>query len=189
MYFFLAWLHPVAWLTWIFYWKIAASDTKPTTRRDTPGYRLTYSLPVIAAFLTFWLPVWRPALRVTLFPDREVCYLIGTILLALGMVISIWARVILGRNWSNVVTIKVDHELVQGGPYRWVRHPIYTGLLLALAGSALAEDFWIDLAVVPLAFLAFWIKLRREESWMRGEFGAAYDAYCARTARLIPFLV
>lgn len=184
----LLWLHPLAWLAWILYWRIAAWDTKPTTRRDSPGYRLAYSLPVIAAFLCFWLPAWRPDLRVTLFPDREACWAIGTILLFAGMTVSVWARVVLGRNWSNVITIKAGHELVQTGPYRWVRHPIYTGILLALAGSALAHDFWTDLPVVPLAFIAFWIKLQREEDWMRDEFGAAYDAYCARTARLIPFL-
>jgi protein-S-isoprenylcysteine O-methyltransferase Ste14 len=84
--------------------------------------------------------------------------------------------------------VKVDHELIQTGPYRWMRHPIYTGLLLALAGSALAQNLRIDLAVLPLAFLGFWIKLRREEDWMHQQFGAAYETYCARTSRLVPFL-
>ena len=113
----------------------------------------------------------------------------GTGLLVAGLLIAVWARMTLGRNWSNVVTVKGDHELVRTGPYRWVRHPIYTGLLLALAGSALSQDLRIDLVVVPLAFLGFWIKLRREEIWMRGQFGPAYDTYCAQTARLIPYLL
>jgi protein-S-isoprenylcysteine O-methyltransferase Ste14 len=126
---------------------------------------------------------------VELFPDHPLCYFIGTVLLFLGMAISIWARVELGRNWSNVVTVKVGHELIQAGPYRWVRHPIYTGILLALAGSALAQDFWIDLAIVPLVFAGFWVKLLREEAWMREQFDAAYATYAARTKRLIPFLI
>jgi len=181
-------LHPVLWLALIVYWKVAAFHAKPTARQDSPGYRLVYFLPTIAAFSCFWLHFWIPALRVPLFHRGLMPYLIGTGLLVPGLLIAVWARVILGRNWSNVVTVKVDHELIQAGPYRWVRHPIYTGLLLALAGSALAQNLRIDLAVLPLAFLGFWIKLRREEDWMRGQFGPAYDAYCARTARLIPFL-
>jgi protein-S-isoprenylcysteine O-methyltransferase Ste14 len=186
---FLRLLHPLAWLVWILYWRIAGINTKETARRDTSARRWLYTFPIIFAAIVFVLPAHHPALRITLFPDRVAAYAIGTALLLLGMAISIWARVELGRNWSNVVTVKVGHELVQSGPYRWVRHPIYTGILVALAGSALAEDFWIDLVIVPIVFVAFWIKLRLEEDWMRGQFGAAYDAYCARTKRLIPYLL
>lgn len=185
---FLRLLHPLVWLAWIFYWRVAAWNTKETARRDTSPRRWLYTLPIIFAALAFVIPARHPAWRVTLFPDRLACLGVGTALLFLGMAISIWARVELGRNWSNVVTVKVGHELVQSGPYRWVRHPIYTGILVSLGGTALAQDFWCDLAVVPIVFIAFWIKLRLEEEWMRGQFGAAYDAYCARTARLIPFL-
>jgi protein-S-isoprenylcysteine O-methyltransferase Ste14 len=181
--------HPIVWLAWIVYWKLAALDTKPVARRDGAGQRWLYFLPVIAAFLCFWSPLWIPALRVRLFGSGEMPYLAGTGLLVAGLLFTVWARVVLGRNWSNVVTVKVDHELVRSGPYRWVRHPIYTGLLVALAGSALAQNLLADLPVVPLAFLGFWIKLRREEDWMRQQFGASYEAYCAHTARLIPFLL
>jgi protein-S-isoprenylcysteine O-methyltransferase Ste14 len=161
--------------------------TKPPARRDSQSYR--YILPTLGAFACFWLADWFPALRVSLFQKGLMPYVIGTCLLVVGLLIAVWARVILGRNWSNVVTVKVDHELIQTGPYRWVRHPIYTGLLLALAGSALAQNLRIDLAVLPLAFLGFWIKLRREEDWMHQQFGVAYEAYCARTSRLVPFLL
>jgi protein-S-isoprenylcysteine O-methyltransferase Ste14 len=185
---FLRWLHPLAWVAWVFYWRAAGRNTKETARSDTSPRRWLYTVPIIFAALVFVIPVHHPAWRVTLFPDRVASYTIGTALLFLGMAISIWARVELGRNWSNVVTVKVGHELVRSGPYRWVRHPIYTGILVALAGSALAENFWCDLVIVPIVFTSFWIKLRLEEAWMRGQFGAAYDDYCARTTRLIPFL-
>ena len=180
-------LHALVWLAWFVYWRIAAQDTKPAARTDA-GYRWAYLVPLVAALVCFWLPRPVPELRVTLFPDRLACYLAGTALLLLGMAFCCWARVVLGRNWSNIVTVKVGHELVQEGPYRWVRHPIYTGLLLAIAGSALAQDLWIDLVPGPLVFLGFWIKLRREEVWMTEQFGKAYAVYAARTARLIPFL-
>jgi len=185
---FLEFLHPILWLAWIVYWKVAALDAKPTARLDSAGHRWLYFLPVIAAFLCFWLPVWVPASRASLFRQSEVPYMIGTLLLLVGLLFSVWARVVLGRNWSNVVTVKVGHELIRNGPYRWVRHPIYTGILVAMAGSALAQNLCTDVPIVPLAFIGFWIKLQREESWMRGQFGAAYDVYSARTTRLIPFL-
>ena len=185
---FLRLLHPLVWLAWIIYWRVAGLNTKETARRDTSLRRWLYSVPIVFAMLVFVFPAHHPTWRVTLFPNRPACYAIGTALLFLGMAISIWARVELGRNWSNVVTVKVGHELVQSGPYRWVRHPIYTGILVSLAGSALAQDFWCDLVIVPIVFVAFWIKLRLEEQWMRAQFGAAYEAYCAGTKRLIPFL-
>jgi protein-S-isoprenylcysteine O-methyltransferase Ste14 len=181
-------LHPALWLAWIIYWKIAALDVKPAARRDGAGHRWLYFLPVIAAFTCFWLPLWMPSWRAPIFLPHEAPFIIGTLLLVAGLLFAVWARIVLGRNWSNVVTVKVGHELIQRGPYRWVRHPIYTGILLAIAGSALAQDLMTDLPIVPLAFLGFWIKLRREESWMREEFGASYDAYSERSARLIPFL-
>jgi protein-S-isoprenylcysteine O-methyltransferase Ste14 len=185
---FLEHLHPLLWLAWIIYWRVAGLNVKQTARRDGAGHRWLYFLPVIAAFVCFWLPLWIPESREPLFPQRAAPFVVGTVLLVAGMLFSIWARIVLGRNWSNVVTVKVGHELIQRGPYRWVRHPIYTGILLALAGSALAQNLVTDLPIVPLAFIGFWIKLRREEKWMREEFGAQYDAYCAQTARLIPFL-
>jgi protein-S-isoprenylcysteine O-methyltransferase Ste14 len=185
---FIDYLHPILWLALIIYWKAAALHIKPPARRDSPARSWVYFVPTLAAVACFWLPAWFPALRASLFQRPAAPYLIGTCLLVAGLLIAVWARVILGRNWSNVVTVKVDHELIQTGPYRWMRHPIYTGLLLALAGSALAQNLRIDLAVLPLAFLGFWIKLRREEDWMHQQFGAAYETYCARTSRLVPFL-
>jgi protein-S-isoprenylcysteine O-methyltransferase Ste14 len=181
-------LHAAIWFGWLIYWRMAAQDTKPAARVDGAAVRWAYLFPLIAAGLCFWLPRPFAGLRVMLFPDALRCALFGTGLLVLGMVVCCWARFVLGRNWSNVVTIKVGHELVRSGPYRWVRHPIYTGLLLAVAGTALLQDLWIDLLAVPLVFGAFWIKLRREEAWMAGQFGVAYSDYARQTARLIPFL-
>jgi protein-S-isoprenylcysteine O-methyltransferase Ste14 len=86
------------------------------------------------------------------------------------------------------VTIKEGHELVTTGPYALVRHPIYTGLLLAFLGSALARGEWRGIVAVAIATGALWRKLRFEERWMRQQFGEAYRAYCARVAALVPFV-
>jgi protein-S-isoprenylcysteine O-methyltransferase Ste14 len=78
---------------------------------------------------------------------------------------------------------------VTSGPYRFVRHPIYTGLLLAFIGSALARGDWRGVLAVAIAFAALWRKLRIEERWMREEFGAAYEEYARRVAALVPFVL
>ncbi len=104
------------------------------------------------------------------------------------MLFTVWARLHLGRNWSGTVTIKDGHELITSGPYALVRHPIYTGLLLAMLGSALALGDWRGVAAFALAAGALWRKLRVEESWMQQQFGDAYQAYSQRVAALIPFV-
>lgn len=103
------------------------------------------------------------------------------------MMFSVWARVQLGGNWSGIVTIKQDHELIVRGPYAIVRHPIYTGLLVALIGSAMALGEWRGVLAVLIAYWALWRKLRVEERWMAERFGEQYEAYRRRIPALVPF--
>jgi len=181
-------LHLALWLGWLAYWLISAIGTKRTVRRETPAQRWIYALPLAGAMFLYTYPRRSGPLFQLVFPPTWTLYWIGTGLLVAGLAFSIWARVTLGRNWSGVVTVKENHELVQTGPYRLVRHPIYTGLLVALLGSAVAQDRWSSLLAVALIFVSFWIKLLREEAWMRETFGTKYDAYCERTRRLVPFV-
>src|SRR5258708_3850923 len=106
-----------------------------------------------------------------------------------GLAVMLWARVTLGRNWSGGVVLKKDKELVTSGPYRFVRHPIYSGLLLLMLGWAVwrgrSVGFW-GLAVV---LVLFWIKARAEEQLMIQHFGDAYRTYKARVKALIPYIV
>jgi protein-S-isoprenylcysteine O-methyltransferase Ste14 len=85
--------------------------------------------------------------------------------------------------------VKEGHELITSGPYALVRHPIYTGLLLAFAGSAMARGEWRGLLAEALVFGALWSKLRLEETLMRAQFGATYEAYSRRVAALVPYIV
>jgi len=94
-----------------------------------------------------------------------------------------WARRHLGRFWSARVTLKVDHQLIQSGPYASVRHPIYSGLLLAMLGTTRE---WHALLGVGLFFLAHWQKARREEALLAREFGVSYQQYRNQTGALIP---
>jgi protein-S-isoprenylcysteine O-methyltransferase Ste14 len=106
--------------------------------------------------------------------------------LAAGLAYSIWARHYLGRNWSGIVTVKQDHELVRDGPYRHVRHPIYSGILLGFVGSAIARDEWRGVLAIAIAYLALWRKLRLEERWMIERFGDAYRRFQREVPALVP---
>ena len=105
-----------------------------------------------------------------------------------GLGISIWARRVLGRNWSGIVTVKQDHELIRTGPYRYVRHPIYTGLLLAILGTALIFGEWRGLIAFVIFTAAIMLKVRTEERFMDESFPEQYARYRAEVPALLPFL-
>jgi protein-S-isoprenylcysteine O-methyltransferase Ste14 len=119
-------------------------------------------------------------------PGSPVFDVVGVTLTAVGVGFAIWARFYLGQNWSGAVTIKVDHQLIRSGPYAWVRHPIYTGFLLAIIGTAVTRRELRGLIAIVLLGLAFWIKIQMEEVFMRKTFGPEYEEYSAATGALIP---
>lgn len=112
--------------------------------------------------------------------------IVGTVVTAVGHSIAIAARVQLAGNWSAAVEIKQDHALIRGGLYRYARHPIYLGILLALLGSAIAIGQWRDLIGFALILVALLLKLRHKEERLRATFA---DYAGARTAALVPFLI
>jgi protein-S-isoprenylcysteine O-methyltransferase Ste14 len=180
------------WIVWLIYWYVAALDAKPNLRRESGNSRGAHGIPLAIAVLLIAYPQhyldqgWFFA---TILPRSIAAYWIGVALLATGLGFSIWARRRLGRNWSGTVTVKQDHELIRTGPYRWVRHPIYTGILLGFAGSAVALDEWRGIAAIVLVTLAFLLKIRIEERWMTETFGDGYRRYQAEVSALIPFVL
>ena len=110
-------------------------------------------------------------------------------MLAAGLGFAVWARRCLGRNWSGIVTVKQGHELIRSGPYALVRHPIYTGLLLAILGTASAIGEWRGLIAFVLITAGFVLKLRIEEDFISETFGEQYARYRAEVPALIPFIV
>jgi protein-S-isoprenylcysteine O-methyltransferase len=111
---------------------------------------------------------------------------LGSVICALGVAIAIWARFHLGANWSSHPALKVGHQLVTTGPYALVRHPIYTGMIAGLAGTALVA--LPALIILPIVVIVFVWRVHREESLMLGQFPDEYPAYQARTWALIPFV-
>jgi protein-S-isoprenylcysteine O-methyltransferase Ste14 len=181
-------LFPALWLAWVAYWFLASRTAKPTERREPMGSRLLHVLPLLFAVWLLWaekLPA--PLLNERLFPWAPWEFWAASLMTALGLLFTVWARVHLGRNWSGTVTIKREHELIVSGPYTIVRHPIYTGLIVAFIGSAMARGEWRGVLAVFIAWAALWRKLRLEERWMLERFGEQYTAYCHRVPALVPF--
>lgn len=183
-------LIPGLWTAWIIYWWISARNVKATRREENAASRASHFVPLVIAVMLI-APARLPGnfLGARFLPASFAAFATGATLVAAGMALSIWARIHLGRNWSGTVTMKHGHELIRGGPYRFVRHPIYTGLLAAFAGSAIARGEWRGLVATLIAFLALWHKLRIEERWLGEMFGDDYAQYRREVPALIPFLL
>ena len=175
------------WLGWLVYWIIAARDAKTTVRIESAGSRLGHVLPLgIAAWMLGARALPGGLLGGKIVPPSYALSIAGIVLVAAGLAFSVWARRYLGRNWSGIVTVKENHELVRGGPYRLVRHPIYTGLLLAFVGMAVTRDEWRGIVAVAIAWYALWRKLQIEERWMIEQFGDAYRRFRVEVPALVP---
>jgi protein-S-isoprenylcysteine O-methyltransferase Ste14 len=176
------------WLAWAAYWWLSAHGVKRAARRESVASRLAHLGPLALAVLLLVAPRASTGALGARFVPVAAPWLpaLATLLTALGLAFAVWARRHLGANWSASVTIKEGHDLVTSGPYALVRHPIYSGLLLALAGTALGVGEWRALLAFAIACLALARKLRLEERWMRERFGARYAAYSERVPALIP---
>ena len=177
------------WLAWALFWLVMAIGTKRTQRREPLGSRLGYVLTAVIGGL---LIAWRgsplaPLMNMRLWPRSALTDWTGLALLLAGLAFAAWARVRLGRNWSGAVTVKEDHELIRSGPYGYVRHPIYTGILSAVIGTAICSGTLraaLGFAIIAAALL---VKSRTEERFMRETFPGQYEQYCQAVPALIPF--
>ena len=180
-------LFPFMWLSWAAYWWLASYGAKRVDRREPLGSRLLHVLPLMLAAWLLWadrLP--SSILNERMFPWAPWSFWTAALITATGLLFAVWARVHLGRNWSGTVTIKHNHELIVSGPYAFVRHPIYTGLLIAFVGSTLARGEWRGLIAILIAWAALWRKLKVEERWMTEQFGSQYQDYRRRVPALVP---
>lgn len=181
---------PIVWMLFFVYWQIKAVNTKTTQRLEPAASRiLRVFIFLIAIALLSMTRIPLPWLYLQLWSAGLWPFWLGAAVTIAGLLFAVWARVHLGRNWSRSVTLKQDHELITTGPYTLVRHPIYTGILTGFLGMAIAISQVRGFIVCVLVFVAFWIKLRMEEQWMRSQFGEVYDRYAHRTAALVPYLL
>jgi protein-S-isoprenylcysteine O-methyltransferase Ste14 len=177
------------WTAWALYWLAAAIGTKKTRRRESPRSRLVHVLPLLVGGVLIGVPglPWDVALGMRLWPPSELLYGAGFASLVAGLGFSVWARVHLGRNWSGVVTVKEGHELIRTGPYGYVRHPIYTGILAGALGTAVCSGTLGAILGVVIIAIALERKMRIEEALMRETFPGQYQKYCEDVPALVPF--
>lgn len=179
-------LIPVFWLVWLAIWIGASWGVKRTRTREPWRDALANRTPVVLGAAMLAASGWLPDVLTHRFFWGPNGPTFGTVLVLAGLAFAVSARWHLGSNWSSTVAVKQDHTLITTGPYSRVRHPIYSGMVLALFGTALAIGEPRGFIGVGLILLGFVIKLLGEEARMRDTFPQAYDAYCRRTARLIP---
>ena len=174
------------WLVWAIYWFVHAFRNKRTVYQQSFASILIERLIL---FISIFVLIEVHPLRVPIFQETAAAQVSGIVLCAAGVAISIWARKILGRNWSGVATLKENHELVRSGPYRFVRHPIYSGIILALLGTVLATGPFVFSAIAVLVIaVLFKFRSLREEKLMLTQFPEAYPQYMQDVKSLIPYV-
>jgi protein-S-isoprenylcysteine O-methyltransferase Ste14 len=178
------------WAVFAVVWLFAACMTKPSVYRESTTQRLRYiAILFFGCFLMFQGHRLGYPLGVRVIPQSDAVGLASAILCVTGLIFCLWARATLGRNWSGTITLKEAHELIVRGPYRLVRHPIYTGLLAMIIATVAVTGHLAGMIGGGLAFVSFWIKLRDEEAVMLQQFPDEYSAYRQRVKRIIPFIL
>jgi protein-S-isoprenylcysteine O-methyltransferase Ste14 len=176
-----------AWLAFALYWLMASFNKKRVQRREPPLTRLIHVLWLALGFFLFYSDDPRFGVLNRRFVPLELWIACaGAALAVAGVGFAIWARVHLGRNWSGEVTIRQDHELIRTGPYARLRHPIYTGLLLALAGTVIAVGKYRALVAFAIFLIGWTWKARREEAFLVQEFGARFEEHKKHTGFFLP---
>ena len=179
----------LCWAALGLYWLVSALGTKKTAINESSGLRV-FRLAILALMLillmTDWLRIGPLARRFV--PRHSDVVWVGVGLTAIGVALAIWARWNLGRNWSDKVVLKVDHELIRSGPYAYLRHPIYTGVLLAVAGTALTIGEWRGVAALILLGTNYCVKAIRQEKILAANFGEAFAEHKRRTGFFLPGL-
>ena len=177
------------WIVFLAYWLISALRVKAMAERQGLLSALAHRIPVGFGFFLMAYQQLSHPFNTQLTPRADLTQIFGAVICVLGLFVTIWARWTLAGNWSSDVTFKQGHELVKEGPYRFVRHPIYTGLLVMSIGTAIDVGclrVWLGLAVV---FIGFWIKLKQEERLMVRHFPDEYPPYQKQVKALVPFIL
>ena len=177
----------VPWYAFIIVWLVAALWVKAEKVSENSLSRLVHGLLFTVGFyLLFARSVQFGPLDRRFVPLAYGVQVAGIVVTFAGVALAIWARIVLGQNWSARVTRKIGHELMRTGPYAFIRHPIYSGLSLAVIGTAVFTGQWRGLVALVLVVTAESFKAKREEQFMLAEFGEQYREYQQQTGFLIP---
>jgi protein-S-isoprenylcysteine O-methyltransferase Ste14 len=185
----LAYLIDAPWIIFLAYWLLASLRVNKIERHEPPGEKLLRIAASVAAFVLLYNDDPRfGILNRRFLPWRLWIFAVGAALTWAGVAFAIWARIHIGRYWSASVALKAGHELVRTGPYSRIRHPIYTGMLMALAGTALAVGRYRGIVAFAIILASFVWKSKREEALLAGQFGAAFDEHRRHRGFFLPRL-
>lgn len=178
------------WLAFVLYWVIAARGGPRVKMRQGGGSRAVQIALVWSGYALLWgFVVPFAALRRRFVPHLPAVAIAGVLVTFAGVALAIWARWHLGKFWSSVVTLREGHQLIRSGPYARLRHPIYSGIVLASAGTALVFGEYRCLVAVGLVLLGFAAKARTEDALLAREFGEPYEQYRRQAGFLLPRLL
>ena len=176
-------VNALCWAAGMLVWAVSAFFVKRTVERS----RETGWLGALLLLFVLFGIVRRIAdLQQPLWPRSTALEALGNLLTMAGLAVTLWARAVLGRNWSGTVVFKEDHELIQRGPYAYVRHPIYSGFLLMGLGTAVTYGRLAGFVLLAAGMMVFAVKSRAEERLMTSHFPEAYPEYRRRVKALIP---
>jgi protein-S-isoprenylcysteine O-methyltransferase Ste14 len=179
----------VAWAATFVYFIVSAVLTNRIKRREPMGGRLLDTVLLFGGYILLFSGLPVPGIRNQHFiPPRATLQIIGAALTYLGLSLTVWSRVRLGRFWSGVVALKQDHQLIQSGPYRVVRHPLYSGIILAAIGMAVCVTTWSSVLGMLSLLICFERRAHKEDALLATEFGAEFEIYRQQTGRLLPRL-
>jgi protein-S-isoprenylcysteine O-methyltransferase Ste14 len=177
----------IPWIVFVIYWISAAVKTRPTRSKESFASRSGVLLLEIVGYVLVFSDSAGVGVLGTRFISRTlVSATLGLSLTWLGIGLAIWARYHLAEYWSGRITIKENHQLIRGGPYAHVRHPIYAGLILATIGSTLVIDEWRCVLGICLVLTGYCLKAINEETMLSQQFGDTFDEHRKHTGFLIP---
>ena len=177
----------IPWAVFVVYWVFASLKTRSNRVTESSLSRLAIVLVEIAGYaLLFSSQMDLGFLATRVLPRTIPGAVLGVAFTWSGIGLALWARFHLAENWSARITIKQNHELIRTGPYRRLRHPIYSGLILAAVGSCLVIDHWRCIAGLLLISGGYIVKARKEEQMLEGQFGAGFVEHRKRTGFLFP---
>lgn len=175
------------WVVFLIYWIVASIKTRTTRTKESfvSRYSILF-IEVVGYVLLFNNAAGIGFLGTPFMPRSLAIAILGVVLTWLGIGLAIWARYHLAENWSARITIKEDHELIRTGPYSHLRHPIYSGIILAAIGSGVVIDRWRCVLGFFLVLLGYCLKGRKEEAMLSQEFGDAFLEHKKHTGFLLP---
>ena len=177
----------IPWIVLVAYWLFGALNTRKTATRESFLSRYSVMFLVVAGYVFLFSHDANIGLLARHFVPRSTGSLTaGIVLTWLGITLALWARYHLGQYWSGRITLKEDHQLIRTGPYARLRHPIYSGILLAMAGTALTVGQWRCVLGFCLVMAAYCIKAKKEEQLLSGQFGDAFAEHRRHTGFLLP---